>query len=313
MAAQRGRRKAAIARVNRRREGQEALGALPFADEMARLAAAKTTAGEYHDRDWFAADMTIDPSGQFLSGILGFEEVEQRTEFDPAEFSWLKGTTTMHEGATTETKVPFAVDLREDRRWVAFGMTRRIGAAAFAAGFEAALNSGVRAEGWPTDWAVDLVLGKARVEQWLEEHPEVREFTRIVKLSNPGREIDEDRQEMHALAARTKKEIFTAPYARNLDARSPVFEEKLEGLETGDLEVILESRGGTTKFFFRSKTHSDEVTVPDFGDDLELGMQYMIEAVRRYSAVKAGEAIGDYTQLVIDREPPPDVADTGQE
>lgn len=64
--------------------------------------------------------MTVDPSGDFMTGILGLSEEEELRSFEDEAFSWLKGATRTEEGASERTMVPFAVDLREEERWVGF-------------------------------------------------------------------------------------------------------------------------------------------------------------------------------------------------
>ena len=74
-------------------------------------------------------------------GILGFAAVETFRDLDPTTFSWLKGPITQIVGASERTMVPFAVDLREHERWVAFGTSLRIQPQGFASGFEATINA----------------------------------------------------------------------------------------------------------------------------------------------------------------------------
>src|SRR6266545_5352803 len=91
----------------------------------------------------------------------------------------------MAEGASRRTTVPFAVDLREDRRWVAFAPSARIQPASFRRGFAAVLNTAVaRLQLWPSEWEFDLVLQKRTVEEWIAEHDQVFYFRRKVKLTN---------------------------------------------------------------------------------------------------------------------------------
>src|SRR6266511_1956249 len=185
----------------------------------------------------------------------------------------------MAEGVSKRTMVPFAVDLREDRRWVAFAPTQRIQLASFKKGFAVVLNAAVQSlRLFPSEWEFDLVLQKRTIEEWIAEHGEVFFFLRKVKLSNPGREIDDDRAEMRALAARTKEESFRASYNRTLNLEgSEAFSRKLDGIDTGDLEVVLRARGaGGTQFEFRSEKQPDGTLVTDFGDNLEEGMELVL-------------------------------------
>jgi hypothetical protein len=283
-------RRIAFGRVNRRLPAQESFARRPFAEDMLILAESRETRAEDKDREWVAADMAFDPSGDFMTGILGFAESELRRDFEDHAFSWIKGRTSTAEGASRRTTSPFAVDLRDDRRWVAFAPAARIQPATFRRGFSAVLNAAVqRLKLWPSEWEFDLVLEKRTVEEWIAEHNAVFYFRRKVKLTNPGREIDEDRAEMRALAARSKEESFTAPYNRTLRLQeSEEFSRKLDGLETGDLEVYLRARGpGGTQFVFRSDEQPEHTFVSDFGDNLEEGIEQVLGALREYSERRA--------------------------
>src|SRR5438132_3556679 len=117
----RARKRVAYARVNRRSDATEPFQLRPFRDDMATLVQSHQTQAEFRGATWIAADLRLDPSANFMMGILGFSDRETLVDFDPAAYSWLKGPTHEHEGASVRTMVPFAVDLREDHRWVAFG------------------------------------------------------------------------------------------------------------------------------------------------------------------------------------------------
>jgi len=229
-----------------------------------------------------------------MSGVLGFSDEETFRNLDPASFSWIKGQTKTIEGASERTMVPFAIDLRDDARWVAFGTSLRIQPSTFAVVFEAVLNAAVESVGeglMPTDWEVDLVLGKQRVEEWILEHPNVVKFTRTVRLHNPREKLDADRAEMQALAARVKTETFGTGGrgTAHLELQqNPEFEQKLEGLETGDIDVALEAREGSTRLTFSSRSMADRRWVDDYGEDLELGMEIMLQAVQDYAFAAAG-------------------------
>jgi hypothetical protein len=284
------RRRIAFGRVNRRLPDQLAFDRRPFADDMRILAESRETRAEADDREWVAADLTLDSSGDFMTGVLGFVESELRRDFEDEAFSWLKGRTDTAEGATRRTVSPFAVDLREDRRWVAFAVTSRIQPTTFRRGFSVALNAAVlRLNLWPSEWEVDLVLQKRTVQEWIAEHGEVFYFRRKVKLTNPGREIEEDRAEMRALAARSKEETFKASYGRTLRLQdSEEFIRKLDGVETGDLEVFLRARGPEgSEFVFTSDEQPEHTFVPDFGDNLDEGIDRVLDALREYSERRA--------------------------
>jgi hypothetical protein len=237
------RRRVAFARINRRSE-TEAFAPRPFAEDMRLLAESHGTRASFRGSEWVAADLRVLPSEDFMTGILGFSDEETLHDLDPSVFSWLKGPTRTVEGASERTMVPFAIDLRESERWIAFGTSLRIQPPGFAAGFQATLNAAVAQVGdglMPTEWEVDLVTGQHRVEEWLEIHPNVTTFTRVVRLHNPREKLDADRAEMKALAARTKTETFSISTARgqHLNIKdNPEFESKLEGVDTGDLDVF---------------------------------------------------------------------------
>jgi hypothetical protein len=283
-------RQVAFGRLNRRLPDQQSFARRPFAEDMRALAESRQTRAEIDEREWVAADLALDISGDFMTGVLGYAESELRRDFEDDAFSWIKGRTSMAEGASRRTTVPFAVDLREDRRWVAFAPSGRIQAASFRRGFAAVLNAAVsRLELWPSEWEFDLVLQKRTVEEWIAEHDEVFYFRRKVKLTNPGREIDEDRSEMRALAARSKEEIFKASYGRTLRLEdSEEFSRKLDGVETGDLEVYLRARGPEgTEFVFKSEDQPERTFVADFEDNLEEGVDRVLDALREYSERRA--------------------------
>lgn len=294
------RKRVAYARINRRSETTEAFQVRPFSEDMEALAESRETRAEFRGATWIAADLSLDASGDFMSGVLGFSDVNVLVDFEDAAFSWLKGATHEHEGASERTMVPFAVDLREHERWVAFGTSPRIQPQGFAAGFEATLNGALDRLGLtPSEWEVDLVLGKARVEEWLIEHPNVVKFTRIVRFQNPGRSLDDDRAEMRALAARTKSETFTVPVTRPTKAGerkpshlavqdNPDFNSKLEGLDTGDLDIHLEAVEGSTRVTFDSRRMADRSLVEDYGSNLERGMEIMLRAVQEYGVARVG-------------------------
>lgn len=136
----------------------------------------------------------------------------------------------------------------------------------------------------PTEWEVDLVTSRAEIDEWLAAHPLVHFMRRIVKLSNPGRELDSDRAEMRALAARKKTEEFTAGRGRTLDVSSEAFADKLDGTQTGDVELQLIARrqGGEGSVKFNSKLSADEELIDDFGMDLMLGMELVLAALQLY-------------------------------
>lgn len=65
------------------------------------------------------------------------------------------------------------------------------------------------------------------------------------------------------------------------------------GLETGDTEVILVARqgGGTTTF--RSSTHADRTVMPEFGADLNHGIDLVLGVLREFSEERGEVHHGD--------------------
>jgi hypothetical protein len=287
------RKRVAFARINRRSEDDSLFEARPFQEDMRALAESRETRAHFRGNEWIAADLEILPNEDYMIGILGFSDEETFRDLDPAAFSWLKGPTTIIAGASAErTMVPFAVDLHENGRWVAFGTSLRIQPAGFAAGFRACLNAAVGSLGLtPSEWDVDLVLGKARVEEWLEAHPNVTKFTRVIRLHNPSVRLDQDRERMRALAARRLTETYSVAPARkhHLKIReNPEFDNLLDGLDTGDLDIQLEARAGSYRVTFSSRAMADRRWVDDYGENLEYGMEVMLVAVQEYANDVAG-------------------------
>ncbi|MCA1606431.1 MAG: hypothetical protein LC775_13400, partial [Acidobacteria bacterium] len=135
-------RKIVFARINRRTPGQETLSSQRFAEDMQRLAESRRTryqdlnsAGEL-TRTWIAADMRTDPSGTFLAGTLGYSIREDRKAFDEESWPWIKGETDPEDRASQRTVAPFAVDLREGYRWVAFSPIGHLTSASLRSGLQ---------------------------------------------------------------------------------------------------------------------------------------------------------------------------------
>lgn len=107
---------------------------------------------------------------------------------------------------------------------------------------------------------------------------------RTIKFSNPGYDYDEDRRQMRALASSRKTEIFAAHRNKQLNVDTDEFRAKLEGTETGDLDVVMKARGtyGASETVFNSRNQSDSRRVNDFGLDLEAGMDSVLWALREY-------------------------------
>ena len=308
--------KVVFARINRRRPvGEDTIAARSFLDDMSALAESHETtyvepATRGHPaRSWAAGDLRIvrwQPSlaGRevfaslddyrttglsFMIGILGYTSAQQRRVFDEEHWSWISSRVEETDTARDDTISPFVVDLREGDRWVGFSPAARLGPKAFAIGFERVLNSAVLAGGViPTEWEVDLVVSRNRVDEWIRVHPLVHMLRRTIKFTNPGRDLDSDRAEMRALAARRKTEEFKAPSNGVLNVRSDTFREKLNGVETGDIELYLKSRGsrGAGDAIFRSNDSADSVSVDDFGGDLVRGTEIVMGSLIRYVTEK---------------------------
>lgn len=285
--------KVAFARVNRRAD--EHLGALqPFKEDMEALALSRQTRSLERVREWIAADMKLDPSGDWLTGLIGFREPEARRQFEEDAYSWLKAPVTVAEDASQRNIVPFAIDLREDRRWVGHAVSGKVTASTFAGGLERALNAAIAATGlMPAEWNVDPITSRTTVEEWVREHPDIRVFTRSVKIPNPVDDLSDEIEEMRQLAARNKKEQFTAGYDQNLrvaevdGSLTELAREKLEGLEEGYIDIYFEARGPGQKYTFDSRRKVDWVYVDDYGADLDLGVELVLAAVRTYSDQRA--------------------------
>lgn len=288
-------RKVQFARINRRRaQGEETLAARSFRDDMDTLAEShQTSFRERRERKetriWYAADMTIEPGGDFMTGTLGYATPQPHIPFDSENWSWIKGPGAETDAAREDTITPFAIDLRALNRWVSFAPTARIHANSFSNAFQQVLNNAVVAAGLiPTEWDVDLVISPIEVYAWIEQHPLVYNLQRTIKFTNPGRTFDDDREEMRALAARRKREEFTAPGNGVLNTHSNEFRAKLEGVETGDLDLILNSRleTGPGNATFSNKNYADTMSVPNFGGDLVRGTEIVLEALRQYVSEK---------------------------
>ena len=243
-------RRVVFARINRRRPQQETLDLRPFGEDLSRLGASHAMSHvqrktqTHPQRQWFAADMTITPSEDFMVGTLGYAEQQTHVQFDEDAWSWVKGETRSDDAGSEQTVVPFAIDLREHERWVAFAPTGRMRPRQFVVGFQKVLNEAVLRAGLiPADWEVDLVTSEGRIEAWLSDHPRVYFVRRTIKFSNPGKDLSVDEAEMRALGANRKTEEFAAPRGQTLRTEGDDFREKLDGTGRGNLDVILR-RGG---------------------------------------------------------------------
>jgi hypothetical protein len=288
-----------FARINRRRPNQQNLGLRSFRDDMTELAASRRTryierrSPQALDRTWIAADMGIQPGGEFMTGTLGYTTKEERRVFEDQAWSWIKAQTDNTESARPDAVAPFAIDLNENHRWLAFAPAPRLPPKTFMHGFRRVLVHAVaEAKLVPADWEVDLIVSRDSIMKWLEVHPAVHLLRRTVKFSNPGRDLDEDRVQMRALGARRKTEEFKADNRRILDVKSTAFQRKLDGTETGDLELYMEARGlpGMGSPIFHSTESPDQRAVDNFGRDLLQGIDIVLGALRGY---------------ILEKDPPP--------
>ena len=290
-------RKVVFARINRRYPGQDTLAQRTFAEDMTQFASQFRARFEEPAtaiavaKSWFAADMTVRAGGDYLTGALGFSEEAERRRFNNQAWSWVLGDTEVSDTASEDTVVPFAVDLRESHRWVAFATTSRLQPAGFTRALQEILGMAVAEHALlPAEWDVDLVTSRASIQAWLANHPLVHKMRRTVRFSNPGLDLDDDREEMRALKARRKTEEFAAERGGVLDVQSPRFQSKLDGTETGDLELHLFARGsqGATDSEFKSKEKADQVQIDDFGRDLQAGMGVVLAALQEYVSTTSG-------------------------
>src|SRR5690348_8075781 len=100
-------RRVLFGRINRRRPDEPTFDVRPFDEDMRALADSHLTTATVGDAVWTAADMTVDSHGNFMTGVLGFSERDQRRQFDRDTWSWVKGETEETEGASAATTVPF--------------------------------------------------------------------------------------------------------------------------------------------------------------------------------------------------------------
>lgn len=280
-----GNAKVAFGRINRRSVGQATLDRRPFAEDMRQLADSHETKTQLGDRRWIASDLQVRDNGDTMVGLLGFEVEEQVRTFAEEDFSWIKGTTQFVQGAQTDTVVPFAVDLREHRRWVAVATSARIQHTAFARGLQAVLNAAVEKLGLlTTDWEVDMITSSSNVIDWVAEHSGIKLFKRTVKFSNPGRDLGEDKALMRAIHATVKDEEYRALGGDELQlSGNPVFRDMLDGMDRGDVAVRLEARDQGGRHVYTSKDRPDTTFIDAF-NTLEDGMESVMNSLRAYSS-----------------------------
>lgn len=287
-----GTKRVVFARINRRlKRRTEPLNPTSFGEEMRVLIERGETTAVQHqtgepDKTWHAGDFTIHPDGTFVTGTLGYSESRTDRVFDEASRSWLKGQAEDRDSGSDQTISVFAVDLRDEYRWVAFTTAPRLQYNQFRKGLELVLQAAVMEAGLiGHTWEVDLVTSKAEVHAWLEDNPHVRKLVRTVKFTNPGRDIDDDREEMDALGAARLREEYTPPRLGELNTASPEFDAKLDGLSSGFVDVQLEAQepGGKTRTRFNSKERAESTEIE------AASLEDAADGVLRALAAKAGE------------------------
>ena len=285
-------RRVVFGRINRRYQGS--IDPSSYDIEMYMLSELGRFEASQGDKRWIVGNIARDESTFFLSGIIGFTNPEIRLHFDEASDSWIEAFSEEVEGASSQAIVPFAIDLRPDRRWTASVTSPRIRAETFCRGIELAINVARYRLGFETDWEVDVVTSRATVDRWVELHPEIRMIKRIVKLPNPRRDISQDIRDMQDLAARRKEEQYTAGRNQRLRAvddagrASDAIKNLTVGMDTGQVEINMEARGPRGGYKFRSVTNADDIRIPDFMDDWQLGIEVVLDALREYSDQRAG-------------------------
>lgn len=285
-------------RINRRTLDRS-LDPRPFAEDLTALADSGETHAKIRAVVYVAADLKVTPDGDFMTGLIGFEEEESLRSYDLETRSWLKGEVHEIVGATSQTVVPFAIDLRQHRRWVAYAPSQRIKSANFRKALAATLNHAVGVLGLlPSEWEVDPVLSTATVEEWVDEHAEITKMIRRIKLTNVLKDVDDARRKMRLLGANHTEETYTAPRAQALDLRdNDEFEDMIGGVETGDVELILFARAGRkSKAVFKSSDYTDRTTVAEWGGDLERAIELVLDALRDFSDRKGDVILDDLDQ-----------------
>lgn len=288
-------RRVVFARINRR---NNTLDMRPFSEDMRALAESRQTSylvpatPERPARTWYAADMRLAMGEDFMTGILGYSVADQKRFFDSDGWSWIKGPTEDSDAASQDTVVPFAIDLREHNRWVAFATTGRIQPASFRPALGQVLSTAAQnLHLMPADWECDPVVSQHTVQEWIEKHPLVKLLRRTVKFSNPGRDLDDVRTKMRAMRARRATEEFAAYNSQVLNVDSEAFQDKLQGLETGDTRVQMKSREAQgVDATFDSDTRTDDTRIDDYGKDLERGMDLVLRALVVYADTRPPRA-----------------------
>lgn len=280
----------AYGRINRRTDGQQTLQPRPFSEVMRMLAESHETRAQLGGKQWIASDLQLRDNGDTMIGVLGYEVSEQMLAFAEKDFSWLKGTTQLVQGAHPDTVVPFAVDLRDKRRWVAVAVSARIQHSAFANGLQAVLNAAVEKLGLlVTDWEVDMITSSSNVLEWVANHSGIKVFRRTVRFSNPGRNLDDDKADMRSIGATVKETEYRALRDQSLNlSENPAFIEMLDGMDRGDVDVQLVAENQGVRQRYSSKDRPDEDFVSAF-DTLQDGMESVLSALRVYSSQQSAK------------------------
>ena len=292
----------AFGRINRRTPDQGELTDRTFVEDLLSLANSHLT--EVVEpatlltarRHWIAADMTLTPDGNFLTGTLGYSESLTHIDFNRESWSWQKGEQREADSGSEDTVVPFAIDTRENNRWVAFAVARRMQASQFRRGLQLVLQAAVAEHRTiAAEWEVDLITSRAEIYAWLAENPRVHLMKRTVKFTNPGRDLDEDRRAMRELGARRMTEEYAAHPNRTLNTGSAEFAEKLDGVETGNVEIDLTARSeeGSTQANFTTRERPSTTFVDAFRD-LPSGIELMLRALRdRFNNIRQDQLPDD--------------------
>lgn len=284
-------RRVLYGRINSR--PQQSLGHRDFREEINDLVESRATEQQQDDRVWIASDLQWDATETFVIGLLGFRERRELVNFNRDAWSFLKGEREETDLPATRDLVPFAIDARPERRWVAHATSNRIRQNTFALGLEMALNAAREHLGLPTDWEVDTVTSKRTLEHWIRQYGQyVTQLYRVVKMPNPVRDVSADQEEMAALAARRKEETYKAG-ASNIRLTEPdgqlteAAQRKFDGMDLGYVELKVTAAGPGFTETFSTKRSIDDTRIDDFDTDLEVGMSLVLDRLRAYSEERA--------------------------
>ena len=132
-------------------------------------------------------------------------------------------TASIH-GETSRRSPPVRSRLtRRKRRWIGLVSEALVrGRVQFETAFSALLQAAVLELGLvPAEWEVDLLPLAGDPRERLEEHLDVAELERVVRLPNPSRMFDDDREAMRKLAAVREGRTLEAGKERGLGLRQP--------------------------------------------------------------------------------------------